>query len=61
MLFKLGIWNGFCGFVLSQSSFPSSAAGKGRREAHRKKLTFPGFMFYWKEALYELNSHGLWQ
>lgn len=60
---KLDLWNGFCGFVLSHNEFPHSAAMRGRRGGggvvYRKKLTFPSFIFYWKEALDELNSHGL--
>ena len=57
--FKPDPWKGLCGFVLSHDQSPHSAAARGWREVQRKKITLPGFMFYWKEALDELNSHGL--
>lgn len=59
LLWKLDLWNRFCGFVRSHNEFPHSAAARGLRELHGKKITFPSFIFYWKEALDELNSHGL--
>lgn len=49
---------GFCGFVLGQNSFPLSAGEKGKSEVHRMKITFPGFVRYWKEAFGGLDSHG---
>lgn len=49
---------GFCGFVLGLNSFPLSAGEKGKSEVHRMKITFPGFLLYWKEALGGLDSHG---
>lgn len=49
---------GFCGFVLGQNLLPLSPGEKGRSEVHRMKITFPGFMFYWKEVLGGLDSHG---
>lgn len=52
---------GFCGFVLGQNSFPLSAGEKGKSEVRRMKITFPGFVLYWKEAFSGLDSHGLQQ
>lgn len=57
--FKPDPWKGLCGFVMGYDQSPHSAAARGWREVHRKKITPPGFMFYWREALDELNSHGL--
>lgn len=49
---------GFCGFVLGQNLLPLSPGEKGRSEVRRMKITCPGFMFYWKEAVGGLDSHG---
>lgn len=47
----------FMWFCPEPRPVPSSCSSKGsRREVQRKKITLPGFMFYWKEALDELNS-----
>lgn len=45
-------------FILGQNLLPLSPGEKGRSEVCRMKITFPGFMFYWKEALGVLDSHG---